>query len=70
MTGLPAIGCANSADLHEIQMEKTIAIAIRSVDRWVSFRASNYVRGSLPWCLVKLNISLCIPLYPTYKTSV
>ena len=32
MTELQAIGCANSADLYEIQMEKTIAIAIRSVD--------------------------------------
>ena len=47
MSGLPAIGCANSADLHEIQMEKTMAFAIRSVDRWVSLRASNYVRGYL-----------------------
>ena len=32
MTGLPAMGCANSAHLYEIQMEKTIAFAIRSVD--------------------------------------
>ena len=32
MTGLSAMGYANSADLHEIQMEKTIAFAIRSVD--------------------------------------
>ena len=29
---LQSIGYANSADLHEIRMEKTIAIAIRSVD--------------------------------------
>ena len=30
---LQSIGYANSADLHEIQMEKTIALPVRSLDR-------------------------------------
>ena len=61
---LQAIGYANSADLHEIQMEKTIAIAIRSVDLDPTSPNPSLVRRGM---IIENVGEACLPQYESGK---
>ena len=47
--------------------EKTIAFAIRSVDRWVSLHPSNFVGNKSSRAFSFIGRVSVYPLYPTYK---